>query len=146
MNPFAEIGRAWAPEMTTADRTRVVLAFGFIFGALSHIGWVIAHGDAWYHGPGPAWAPWFWYSLCVVDFGVCWLLLAAPRAGIAAGVAVMIVSLWVNWTQFPTFEVKFNYVLLGLTIFGVILFAAAPWLWLASRWRLATRSSAHGAD
>jgi hypothetical protein len=35
----------------------------------------------------------------------------------------------VNWTQFPTFQFVFNYVLIGLTVFGVIVFAAAPWLW-----------------
>jgi hypothetical protein len=49
----------------------------------------------------------------------------------------MTVTLIVNWTQFPTFEFGFNYVLVGLTVFGVIVFAAAPWLWAKSRWSLA---------
>lgn len=143
MNPFAAIGRDWGDAMNAADRTRVCLAFGFIFGAVSHVGWVFAHGDAWYHGPGPEWAPWFWYGLCLIDFGVCWLMLATIRAGLIAGILTMIVSLWVNWTQFPTFQFQFNYVLLGLTAFGVIIFVAGPWLWLASTWRVTRRSSKH---
>ncbi len=122
--------------MTGADRLRVVLAWGFVFGALSHIGWVIVHGDIWYRGPAPEWAPFFWYGLCLVDPVVCWLLLKRPRLGVIAGVVVMAVSLLVNWTQFPTFEFQFNYVLIGLTVFGVIMFATAPWLWRVSRWRL----------
>jgi hypothetical protein len=144
MNPFAPIGRDWS-GMNAADRTRVVLAFGFVFGAVSHIGWVIMHGDLWYHGPGPAWAPWFWYGLCVVDLGVCWLMLKTVRAGVIVGVLTMVVSLAVNWTQFPTFEFQFNYVLIGLTLFGIIMFAAAPWLWARSAWRLSRPSSGHTA-
>jgi hypothetical protein len=136
---FAEFGPAWA-TMTTADRTRVLLAWGFIFGAVSHVGWVIYHGDVWYHGPGPSWAPWFWYGICLVDFGVYWLLLTRPRAGIVASVLTMILTLWVNWTQFPTFEFHFNFVLIGLTMFGVMVFATAPWLWTASRWKLSQTS------
>jgi hypothetical protein len=126
--------------MTTADRTRVLLAWGFIFGAVSHVGWVIYHGDVWYHGPGPSWAPWFWYGICLVDFGVYWLLLTRPRAGIVASVLTMILTLWVNWTQFPTFEFHFNFVLIGLTVFGAVVFATAPWLWKASRWKLSQTS------
>ena len=53
-----------------------------------------------------------------------------PRAGIVAAVVTMITTLWVNWTQFPTFEFQFNYVLIGLTLFGVFVFATAPWLWI----------------
>jgi hypothetical protein len=135
MNVFTHIARDWGPVMRNADRIRVVLAFGFIFGAVSHIGWVIAHGDVWYRGPAPDWAPMFWYGLCVVDPVVWWILLKWPRAGIAAGCLTMAVSLIVNWTQFPTFEFKFNYVLLGLTLFGVIFFSLSPWLWRASHWR-----------
>ena len=119
--------------MSAADRLRVMLAWGFVFGAVSHIGWVIYHGDLWYHGPGPSWAPWFWYSVCVVDLAVFWLLLNRPRLGLIGGVGTMIVTLMVNWTQFPTFEFGFNYVLIGLTVFGVLVFAAAPWLWVKSR-------------
>jgi hypothetical protein len=48
--------------------------------------------------------------------------------------------LLVNWTQFPTFEYAFNWVLIGLTLFGVIVFASAPWLWRQSRWRLSRTS------
>lgn len=122
--------------MSAADRLRVALAWGFVFGAVSHIGWVIYHGDFWYHGPGPSWAPWFWYGICVVDLVVFWLLLARPRLGLIGGVATMITTLIVNWTQFPTFEFGFNYVLIGLTVFGAIVFAMTPWLWARSRWSL----------
>jgi hypothetical protein len=142
MKLFAEFGPAWS-RMNAADRLRVVLAWGFIFGAVSHVGWTIYHGDLWYYGPAPSWAPWFWYGVCLVDFAVYWLLLNRPRAGIALSVATMIVTLWVNWTQFPTFEFHFNYVLIGLTVFGVIVFATAPWLWTASKWRISPRSSEH---
>ena len=86
MNWWGQMVRAWGPEMNAADRTRVVLAWGFIFGAVSHVGWVIVHGDFWYHGPGPEWAPWFWYGICLVDFVVCWLLLAHPRSDYRYGV------------------------------------------------------------
>ena len=145
MSWWGQMTRAWGAEMNAADRTRVVLAWGFIFGAVSHVGWVIVHGDFWYHGPGPEWAPWFWYSICIVDFVVFWLLLAHPRAGIVAAVVTMVTTLIVNWTQFPTFEFTFNYVLIGLTLFGVIVFATCVWLWSASRWKLSQKSSGQSA-
>lgn len=144
MKLFSEFGPAWG-EMGAADRVRVVLAWGFIFGAISHVGWVIYHGDFWYHGPGPSWAPWFWYGVCLVDFGVYWLLMTRPRIGVATSVVTMVTTLWVNWTQFPTFEFGFNYVLIGLTVFGVVALAAAPWLWSASKWKLSLTSSGHSA-
>jgi hypothetical protein len=136
MSWLAQMGRGWASEMNAADRLRVVLAWGFVFGAVSHVGWVIYHGDIWYYGPAPGWAPWFWYGICVVDLAVFWLLLAHPRPGLVAAVATMTVTLIVNWTQFPTFEFGFNYVLIGLTVFGAMVFATAPWLWAKSRWSL----------
>jgi hypothetical protein len=74
------------------------------------------------------------------------MLLTRPRPGIALSVATMITTLVVNWTQFPTFQFVFNYVLIGLTLFGVVVFVAAPWLWRASRWRLSPKSSGHSAD
>ena len=142
---FGEVSRAWGAEMNAADRVRIVLAWGFVFGAVSHVGWVIVHGDFWYHGPGPEWAPWFWYGICLIDFVVFWLLLKRPKAGIVAAVATMIATLIVNWTQFPTFEFTFNYVLIGLTVFGVIVFATAVWLWTASKWKLNLPSSTRSA-
>lgn len=132
--------------MTAARRTRIWLACGFVFGAVSHVAWTIVNGDLWYYGPAPSWAPWFWYGICLVDFVVFWLLLKRPRAGIALAVATMITTLIVNWTQFPTFEYTFNYVLIGLTVFGVIVFALAPWLWRRSPWRVSPPSSTHSAD
>jgi hypothetical protein len=137
MKWLGELIRAWGAEMNAADRTRVVLAWGFVFGAVSHVGWVIWHGDFWYHGPGPGWAPWFWYGF--------WLLLTRPRVGIIGALATMVLTLTVNWTQFPTFEFGFNYVLIGLTVFGVIVLATAAWLWTSSRWQLNPTSSAHSA-
>ena len=133
------IARAWRDEMNLADRVRVVLAFCFPIGALLHFGWVIAHRDFFYHGPAPAWAVWFWYGLCAVDFVVLWLLLAAPRVGVVAAVSTMAASLFVNWVYFPTFEVKFNYVLIGLTLFGAIVGVTAAWIWRTSRWRLGAK-------
>lgn len=144
MNVFRALRRDWRPAMNAADRVRVCLAFGFIFGAAVHVGWVIVHGDVWYHGAAPAWAPWFWYGLCLGDFGVCWLMLSTIRPGVVAGVLTMALSLWVNWTRFPTFEFQFNYVLIGLTAFGLAMFAAAPWIWLASRWRPCAAASPTG--
>jgi hypothetical protein len=136
MRWLADIGRARGPELNAADRTRVVLGAGFLFGAVSHFGWLWVNGSPWYHGPAPEWAVWFWYGICAADFLVFWLLLRYPRAGVAIGVSTMITTLSVNWTQFPTFEYTFNYVLIGLTVFGVIMLALAPWLWRAWRWRL----------
>jgi hypothetical protein len=107
---------------------RRVLAGCFPFGALSHIGWLIKHHDPFYYGPAPAWAIWFWYILSGLDFGVWWLMLTRPRAGILAGMALMAVSLMVNWTQFPTFEYGPNPVLWGLTLFGLIMWTVGPWL------------------
>jgi len=130
------MARAWGEEMNAADRLRVVLAWGFVFGALSHIGWVIYHGDIWYRGPAPSWAPWFWYAICAVDLVVFWQLLARPRTGLVLSLVTMTTTLVVNWTQFPTFEFGFNYVLVGLTAFGLLVFAMFAWLWSASRWRL----------
>jgi hypothetical protein len=141
MSWLEKMGRDWGADMNAADRFRVVLAWGFVFGAVSHVGWVIYHGDVWYHGPAPGWAPWFWYAVCVVDLVVFWLLLTRPRMGLIGAVATMIVTLAVNWTQFPTFEYGFNYVLIGLTVFGVIVFATAPWLWAKSRWSLGGASA-----
>jgi hypothetical protein len=145
MKWFAELGRAWGAEMNAADRLRIVLAWGFVFGAISHIGWVIVHGDVWYYGPAPSWAPWFWYGVCLVDLAVFWLLLTRPRLGIIGALATMVTTLVVNWTQFPTFEFGFNYVLIGLTVFGVIVFATAVWLWSASKWKLPTASGGRSA-
>jgi hypothetical protein len=136
MNLFRQIASEWRSVMNAADRTRVVLAGGLIFGALSHFWWVWMHGDLWYYGPAPSWAPFFWYGICAIDFVVAWLLLAQPRTGIALSVVTMITTLIVNWTQFPTFQFVFNWVLIGLTVFGVIVFVTTPWLWRASRWRL----------
>ena len=114
--------------MSAADRLRLLYAACFPLGALLHFWWVWKHG-LFYHGPAPAWAVWFWYGLCAVDFLVCALLLTRPRLGLAAGVGTMAVSLAVNWFCFPTFEFQFNWVLIGLTAFGLLLFATAPWLW-----------------
>jgi hypothetical protein len=146
MKFFAELGRAWGAEMNSADKMRIVLAWGFVFGAVSHIGWVIVHGDAWYHGPGPDWAPWFWYSICLIDLVVFWVLLTRPRPGVALAFATMVTTLIVNWTQFPTFQYTFNYVLIGLTVFGVLVFVLAPWVWMRSRWKLSSQSSGRSAD
>lgn len=132
--------------MSAAYRTRVGLAWGFVFGAVSHVAWTLVNGSLWYYGPAPSWAPWFWYSICLVDFVVFWLLLKRPRGGIVLAVLTMITTLIVNWTQFPTFEYTFNYVLIGLTVFGVIVFALAPWLWRRSPWRVSPPSSTHSAD
>ena len=136
MNWLARMSRDWGPAMNAADRVRVVLAWGFLLGIVSHVGWSISHGDLWYYGPAPGWAPWFWYGVCVIDFAVFWLLLTRPRAGVIAGVATMTVVLIVNWTQFPTFEFGVNYVLIALTVFGAVVFVTAPWLWAKSRWSL----------
>jgi len=146
MRLLREINANWRGGMNAADRFRVVLAWGFVFGAVSHIGWVIVHGDLWYYGPAPSWAPWFWYGICVVDLFVFWMLLSRPRVGIALSVATMVTTLIVNWTQFPTFQFVFNYVLIGLTLFGVIVFVAAPWLWRASRWKLSSKFAGRDAD
>jgi hypothetical protein len=143
MRFLREINAGWRFGMNSADRIRIWLAWGFVFGAASHVGWVIAHGDFWYYGPAPSWAPWFWYGVCLVDLVVFWLLLSRPRMGIVLAVITMIATLSVNWTQFPTFQFAFNYVLIGLTVFGVIVFATAPWLWRASRWKLRAKSSGH---
>jgi hypothetical protein len=144
MKVISEPARAWRTDMTMADRARVVLAWGFVFGAASHIGWLIWHGSLLYHGPAPEWAVWFWYGLCVVDLVVFWLLLARPKAGIILGCLTMATTLSVNWTQFPTFEFQFNYVLIGLTTFGVIVWAAAPGLWTGARWRLTASTGRNG--
>ena len=145
MNVLREIGRAWRAEMNAADKVRVLLALGFVFGAVSHVGWLIWHGDLWYHGPAPDWAPVFWYSICVIDFVVCWLLLARPRAGIIGAALTMITTLIVNWTQFSTFEFGFNYVLIGLTLFGALVAATAAWLWVSAKWKLSPTSSGRSA-
>ncbi len=135
--------------MRAADRTRVLLAFGFPLGAILHFAWLIRHGDPFYHGPAPEWAVWFWYALCAVDLVVCWLMLTRPRAGVVAAALTMLTTLVVNWTQFPTFEFAFNYVLIGRTVFGVVVALTAGWLWRSSRWALSaplSRSSGQSGD
>ena len=136
MKALDQLLRPWRNEMNGADRARVVLAFCFPIGAFGHFWWVGQHGLL-YHGPAPAWAVVFWYSLCAIDFVVTWVMLTRPRAGLALGLAVMAFSLWVNWSFFPTFQLHFNWVLLGLTAFGVVLAALSPWIWLRSCWRWA---------
>lgn len=140
MSWLGQMVRAWSAEMNAADRARVLLAWGFVFGAVSHFGWLWVNGSLWYRGPAPEWAVWFWFSICAVDFVVFWLMLAHPKAGVTLGVCTMMTTLIVNWTQFPTFEYTFNWVLLGLTAFGIVVFALAPWLWRESRWRLSRTS------
>ena len=114
--------------MIAAVVVRKLMAVSFPLGALGHFWWVWKHGLL-YHGPAPAWAVWFWYGLCAVDILVCLLLLTRPRTGLVLAVATMAVSLGVNWVCFPTFEFGFNGVLIGLTAFGLGVFAVAPWLW-----------------
>ena len=114
--------------MTASVVVRKLMAVSFPLGALGHFWWVWKHGLL-YHGPAPAWAVWFWYGLCAVDVLVCLLLLTRPRTGLVLAVATMAVSLGVNWVCFPTFEFGFNGVLIGLTAFGLGVFAVAPWLW-----------------
>lgn len=108
--------------------TRRIMAFSFPLGALGHFWWVGKHGLL-YHGPAPAWAVWFWYGLCAMDVVVCWTLLTRPRSGLLLAVATMAISLSINWAFFPTFEHGFNGVLIGLTVFGLWVFAVTPWLW-----------------
>ena len=110
---------------------RTLMAVSFPLGAIGHFWWVGKHGLL-YHGPAPAWAVWFWYGLCATDFVVGYLLLQRPRPGLVLAGATMVVSLWVNWTCFPTFDYGFNWILVGLTIFGLWVFAVTPWLWRAS--------------
>jgi len=136
MNMWRRIRADWSTRMSNADRTRVVIAFCFPLGAVLHVLWVWRHGDIMYHGVAPPWAVWFWYSLCVIDFSVCWLLLARPRAGIVAALAVMAYTSFVNLRFFPTFEFQFNYVLIGLLAFTVLVFCSARWIWIRSRWTL----------
>ena len=118
-----------APK-SLADRVRVFMAVCFPLGAALHFVWLWQNGDLMYRGPAPEWAPAFWFAVCAVDFVVCWALLTRPRLGLRIASATMAVTLWVNWTQFPTFQYKFNWVLIGLTAFGVFVFAVSPWLWL----------------
>lgn len=76
----------------------------------------------------PAWAASFRFAACAVDLVVVWLMLAHPRAGVALGVGTMATTLVVNWTQFPTFAYGSNWVLIGRTVSGVIVFMKAPCL------------------
>lgn len=107
-------------------RWRVGLGLGFVFGALSHFGWLIWHQDPFYYGPAPSWAVWFWYGLSILDFIEAWLLLRHPKVGIGLGMAMMAFSLFINWTQFPTFDYGPNPVLWGLTLFGIIMLISGP--------------------
>ena len=134
MNWLRAIPGAWHSEMNGADQLRVALAFGFLFGALSHFGWLAAHGSLLYHGPAPEWAVAFWFALCLIDFAMLWLLINQPKPGIIAACGIMAVSLAVNTLCFPTFEFGFNYVLVGLWLFGLLVFVSAPWLWRRSHW------------
>lgn len=145
MSLWREIASAWRTQMTAADKARVLVAAGFPFGAIGHFAWLIRHGDPFYHGPAPEWAVWFWYALCFWDFVMPFILLALPRIGVALAALTMMIVIWVNWTQFPTFEFQFNWVLLGLTTFGVITIALSPWLWAGARWRLSSGSSERSA-
>jgi hypothetical protein len=122
--------------MTLADRVRVAMAFGFPVGAILHFVWLFQNGSMMFHGPAPEWATWFWFIVCGVDVVVCAALLMRPRLGLRLAFATMAVVMYVNWTQFPTFEYGFNYVLVGLTVFALFVFATAPWLWTVSKWRL----------
>jgi len=135
-----DIVRAWGPHMNAADRTRVILGVGFLFGAVSHFGWLWVNGSSLVSRSGARMGGVVLVWNRAVDFVVFWLLLAHPRAGVAMGVATMVTTLSVNWTQFPTFEYTFNWVLIGLTLFGVVMFTLAPWLWRASRWKLSPTS------
>ncbi len=114
--------------MKGAPLSRAIVAAGFPLGALGHF-WYVAENGFWYHGRAPAWAPWFWYPLCAIDFVVPWLLWRSPRAGICLAVGVMATTMSVNLLYFPKFEHGPNPVLLTLLGFGVFVFAVAPRLW-----------------
>ena len=80
--------------MNAADRVRAGLAWGFVFGCVSHFGWLWLNGSLLYHGPAPEWAVWFWFGVCAIDIVVFWLMLAQPRAGsrIAGFPALAVIS------------------------------------------------------
>lgn len=124
--------------MTSADRARVFFAIGFPLGAIGHFLWVAKYG-LWYHHERPEWAPVFWYALCVLDFVAGWLLIRRPRPGLVLGNAMMATTVFVNLAVFPSFAHGFNAVPVGLTLFGVALACATPWLWRsgALSWRQA---------
>jgi|CXWL01.1.fsa_nt_gi hypothetical protein len=93
---FAKISTAWRQHTHAADRVRLLFAAGFVFGALSHFGWVAVHG-VFYHGPAPAWAVWFWYGLCALDFA--YVLLGLTAFGVIY--AALLPWLWANASRRP---------------------------------------------
>jgi hypothetical protein len=114
--------------MRGANLNRILVAAGFPLGALGHF-WYVAVNGLLYHGRAPTWAPWFWYTLCVIDFVVPVVLWRFPKAGICLAVAVMATTISVNLLYFPKFEDGPNPVLLTLLGFGAFVFAVAPALW-----------------
>ena len=100
MKTVHRIIKDWRLVMNNADRARVAIALTFPRGAILHIGWVFWHRDLMYHGTAPSWAVWFWYSLFVMDFIVCWVLLKHPKTGTILAVSTMTTTSFVNLTFF----------------------------------------------
>lgn len=117
--------------MSAAGAVRALFAVGFTLGALGHFQYVWRNGLT-YHHDRPAWAVWFWYSLCAADAAVTSLLLTRPRPGLLAGNALLAVSLTVNWFVFDRYRGGFDRTLTGLTAFGAAFALFTPWLWRRS--------------
>jgi len=114
--------------MRGANLNRILVAAGFPLGALGHF-WYVAVNGLLYHGRAPTWAPWFWYTLCVIDFIVPVALWRFPKAGIGLAVGVMATTMSVNLLYFPKFEHGANLVLISLLGFGAFVFAVSPTVW-----------------
>ncbi|RII89602.1 hypothetical protein [Clavibacter californiensis] len=115
--------------------SRVIRALwiaGFGIGTATHVVDLAVGGMDVYAG-FPAALRAFWVSLTVLDPLVIALLALRRRAGVALGIAVILVDIAVNWTILATVGGIAPWGVVDQTLFAILVLATAPTL--LQRWR-----------
>jgi hypothetical protein len=112
----------------TEHRLRTVMVFCLAVGTTTHAVALLRSGLV----PIPS-APMafncFWTALTVVDPAIAVLIVLAPRAGIAATLALMVADVAINVTASGGFA---DWAIWSQSAFGVFVLAATPYCWARS--------------
>ncbi|AWG00098.1 hypothetical protein DZF92_13870 [Clavibacter michiganensis subsp. insidiosus] len=111
---------------------RALWIAGFGIGTITHVLDLAVGGTDVYAG-FPVALRAFWVSLTVLDPLVIALLALRRRAGVALGIAVILVDIAVNWTVLATIGGIPPWGAMNQTLFAILVLATAPALLRA--WR-----------
>lgn len=118
----------WSRRPGVLRTFQVLWVAGFLVGTVTHVADLVLAGAEVYAG-FPTAVRVFWVTLTVADPAVVVLVLLRRRAGVALGVAIMVLDVAVNWTVHLT---SGGAVLVGLvnqSVFGALVLLTARPLW-----------------